>query len=49
MSDLINLVSQAITSFDPTRNNFQQPLEVKPAEPVETPAPAENADTQDKE
>lgn len=43
------MVSQAMSAFDPTRNNFDTPIEVKPEVKVEVPAPAENADTQDKE
>ena len=43
------MVSQALASFDPTRNNFENLPEVKPEAKVETPAPAENAATQDKE
>jgi hypothetical protein len=49
MSDLINMVSQALSSFDPTRNNFENLPQVTPEAKVETPAPVEKPETQDKE
>lgn len=49
MSDLINMVSQALASFDPTRNNFDPAPQVTPEAKVETPASVEKPELENKQ